>query len=63
LLQNGKAVALRGSVSKRRRGLSGGWRWNGRKAKHPKQGDLRGQDGVHAAKNRRRAAPQESEHP
>jgi hypothetical protein len=37
-----KPVALRGSVSKRRRGTSGGWRWNGRKAEHMKQRDLRG---------------------
>jgi hypothetical protein len=37
-----KPVALRGSVSKRRRGTSGVWRRNDRKAEHMKQRDLRG---------------------
>ena len=37
-----KLVALRGSVAKRRRERSGGWRRNGRKAKPMTQRDLRG---------------------
>jgi hypothetical protein len=36
-----KLCALKGSVGKRGRGLSGGWRRNDRKAVHVKQGDLR----------------------
>ena len=43
-----KPVALKGSVSKRRREQSGGWRRNGRKARCMKQGDLSDDgDGVH----------------
>jgi hypothetical protein len=37
--------ALRGSVSKRWGSRGGGWRRNGRKARHMKQRDLRGPDG------------------
>ena len=43
-----KPVALKGCVSKRRQGRSGGWGWNVQKAEHVKQGDLHGdRDGVH----------------
>ena len=43
-----KPVALKGSVTKRRREQSGGWRRNGRKAGSMKQGDLSDDgDGVH----------------
>jgi hypothetical protein len=37
-----KPVTLKGSVSKRWRGTPGGWRRNGRKAKHMTQRDLSG---------------------
>lgn len=46
----------------------GGWRRNGWKFRYMKHGDLIGQDGVHTvtalgARDRRRAADQESERP
>ena len=51
-----KPVALRGSVSKRRREQSGGWRRNGRKARYMKQGDLSDDcDGVHVPDSGRRS--------
>ncbi len=67
----GKSVALRGSVRKRRRKQSGGWRRNGRKARHMKQGDLCGdRNGVHVPESGmpgtdryEEPAAQESEHP
>ena len=44
----GKPATLRGSVSKRLQGQSGGWRRNGPKARCMKQGDLSDdRDGVH----------------
>ena len=61
LLANGEArtgeirtpVALKGSVSKRPRDRWGGWRRNGRKARHMKQRDLSGPDGVHRPSRRK----------
>ena len=56
-------MALRGWVTKRRWGQSGGWRRKARKTRHVKQGDLDdAKAGVHA---RRAEEPvvQESEHP
>jgi len=44
-----KPLTLRGSVVKRSEEQSGGWRWNDRKAKHMKQGDLFGSGGCSCA--------------
>jgi hypothetical protein len=58
-----KPVTLRGSVSKRSRGRLGGWRRNGRKARHMKQRDLSGTKRSSLSLKRiRRTAGQESEH-
>jgi len=58
-----RPATLRGSVSKRSWGWRGGWRRNGRKAKHVNQRELRGPVGVHCPRRTRRTAPQKSERP
>jgi len=59
-----KPATLRGSVSKRSRGRSGGWRRDGRTAEHMKQRDLPGSQRCSLSLIRiRRAAGQESERP
>ena len=59
-----KPTTLRGSVSKRSWGRLGGWRRNGRTARHVTQGDLDGtQAGVHAPSGTEEPVVQESEHP
>ena len=68
--QFGKPAALRGSVLKRWQEQSGGWRWNGPKARYMKQGDLSDdRDGVHVPDSDvgtdryEEPVAQESEHP
>jgi hypothetical protein len=71
LLANGEAQTganrmsptLRGSVSKRWESRGGGWRRNGRKARHMKQRDLHGPDGRSRSLRSEEPAMQESEEP
>ena len=58
-----KPTTLRGSVRKRSWGRWGGWRRNGRKARHMKQRDLLGPDGCSRSNRSEEPAAQESEGP